>query len=95
MTQDITRAAEPVADKDCIRFTVFFEVRGPQVFEVSAQTMVQLFGARGYCAEEMLAAFRRHEGKIVAAARAYHGPMGPGALHLDNVLLAGGRGPVQ
>ncbi len=87
MTQDITRAVEPFADNDCVRFTVFFEMRGPQVFEVSAQAMVRIFGARSFSADDMLMAFRQHEERIVAAARAYHGPARPGARRLDEAFL--------
>ena len=88
MTEDITRASEPIADKDGVRFSVFFEMRGPQVFEVSAHTMVRLFGARSYAAEDMLAAFRLAQREIVSTARAWHGHAGLGAHRLDEALWA-------
>jgi len=73
MTDDITHAASPIADGDCVRFTVFFDVRGPQVFEISADALIRVFGAAGRSSDLLLAAFERHEAAIVAAARACHG----------------------
>lgn len=88
MTEDITRASEPIADKDGVRFSVFFEMRGPQVFEVSAHTMVRLFGAKSYSADDMLAAFYLYQREIISAARAWHGQAGLGAHLLDDALWA-------
>ena len=87
MTEDITRATEPVVDQDGVRFTVFFEVRGPQVFEVSARALVDAFGARSYRPDDLLAAFTRHQETITSAARAWHGRTGPGAQQLDEALI--------
>lgn len=86
MTQDMTRASSPVADSGHVRFTVFFEVRGPQVFEISAQVLARHFGAKGYSAAELLEAFHQHEDTIVNAARAYHGPPTLGAQSIDSVF---------
>jgi|GEM_PF-5108401 len=87
MTEDITRAAEPVVDQNGVRFTVFFEVRGPQVFEVSARALVEVFKARSYHPDDLLAAFNQHQETIASAAKAWHGKAGPGAQKLDEALL--------
>jgi len=87
MTEDITRASEPVVDQSGVRFTVFFEVRGPQVFEVSARVLVDVFRARSYRPDDLLAAFTQHQETIANAAKAWHGKAGPGAQKLDDALL--------
>jgi len=87
MTEDITRASEPIVDQSGVRFTVFFEVRGPQVFEVSARVLVEVFKARSYHPDDLLAAFTQHQEQIASAARAWHGKAGPGAQRLDEALL--------
>ena len=87
MTEDITRASEPVVDQDGVRFTVFFEVRGPQVFEVSARALVEGFGARSYRSDDLLAAFTLNQETITNVARAWHGHVGPGAQRLDEALV--------
>lgn len=88
MTEDITRATEPVVDQSGVRFTVFFEVRGPQVFEVSARVLVDVFKARSYHPDDLLDAFTRHQDVIAGAAKAWHGKKaGLGAQSLDESLV--------
>ena len=87
MTEDITRASEPVVDQSGVRFTVFFEVRGPQVFEVSARVLVDVFKARSHHPDDLLAAFTQHQETIASAAKAWHGRAGPGARNLDDALI--------
>jgi len=72
MTDDITRAASATVDSGCVRFTVFFEVRGPQVFEISGELLRSRFGATGTTAVQLLTAFRQNEHEILAVARACH-----------------------
>jgi len=72
MTDDITRAASATVDSGAVRFTVFFEVRGPQVFEIPGELLRNRFGATGMTAEQLLTAFRQSEREILAVARACH-----------------------
>ncbi|MBU4611351.1 hypothetical protein IMZ29_12675 [Achromobacter sp. GG226] len=61
-------AAEPVVDGDCVRFTYFFGVRGPQVFEVPLPVLRAL-GAQSAGTETLLQVFHAHEREIAHAAR--------------------------
>ncbi len=82
MTDDIMRASPAVADTGCVRFTVFFELKGPQVFEVTEEALRAYCDARGGGAEQLLESFRRHESEILAVARSAMSRGHPAVLRL-------------
>src|SRR5690606_12064352 len=71
---DTSRATDAIADVDCVRFTVFFEVRGLQVVEITADALRKRFGARGRSADSLLSAYAAHAEAIVRVARRIQPP---------------------
>lgn len=75
-------AAEPVVDGDSVRFTYFFGVRGPQVFEVPS-AVLRALGARSLGADELLRVFHAHERDIAHAARRHRDTHGRAVIVLS------------
>lgn len=65
---EVAIAAEPVVDGDCVRFTYFFGVRGPQVFEAPL-VLLRALGAQSAAPDELLRVFHVSEREIAQAAR--------------------------
>lgn len=81
---DALRASQPIVDGNCVRFAIFLDVRGPQVFEITATTLARCFGARGHGADELLRAFQEGRERIDAAARTHRGRHAVGAIRLTD-----------
>ncbi|MDX3907783.1 MAG: hypothetical protein QHC78_19015 [Pigmentiphaga sp.] len=64
MPHRLAAGATPLATKSGVRFTLFHETRGPQVFEVDAQVLRTRFGAPDDRVDHLLTAYLAGQAEI-------------------------------
>ncbi|AZG08328.1 hypothetical protein EGT29_10770 [Pigmentiphaga sp. H8] len=64
MPHRLAAGTTPLATRDGVRFTLFHETRGPQVYEVEAQVLRSCFGAPDDRVDHLLTAYLAGQAEI-------------------------------
>ncbi|OVZ63709.1 hypothetical protein CDO44_03355 [Pigmentiphaga sp. NML080357] len=73
MPNRLAAGTTPLATKNGVRFTLFHETRGPQVYEVDAQVLRTRFGAPDDRVDHLLTAYLAGQAEIHDVATAVPG----------------------